>query len=110
MKDAFAKVGIDAETDRVRRRRDLEVDPTFLRQPGTCFHGTGSDRLGVRRAAVTTRLVPRGRDERIDCPGELIGVSADQLERVLVLARLASAAECQLGLCEDAGERNAKLM
>src|SRR5439155_368931 len=73
--------------------------------------GADGDGFGVGRPAVAgARFVARRGDERVDGAREAVGVPVDQLEHALVLAFLARAPQCKLGLREHSCEWSAELV
>ena len=67
------------------------------------------DRAGVGEAA-RCRLLPGGREERVDDPVELAGVREDHLERTAVFLRLPCPPQRQLGLGGHLRERRSQLV
>jgi hypothetical protein len=71
--------------------------------------GPGSDRR-IGAAPGQSRLVPGGGKERLDDPGELLGVTEHRHECASVVGRRAGPAQGELGLGLDSRERRAQLV
>jgi hypothetical protein len=89
---------------------DFELDSTIAGEAAASACGALRDGVRVGGSTFTAGLVTRRRDQYVDRPCELVGVSVDQLERALVLARGSLPAECKLGFSEDASQWGAELV
>src|SRR5436190_11669794 len=96
LQDALREIRVDADAHRPRRLRHLERQAPFGGEPAACACSIRRDRMCIRGATFTPRLVARRGYECIDRARELRRVSLDERERLAVIVRLAVAAQREL--------------
>ena len=104
MDDPFREVGVDADAQRARGADDLEFELAVDAEAAAGLCGAAGDGVRVGCPALVACFVACCCDQCVDRPCELVGVSVDEFERVVVLGRCSLAAERELGFGEDARE------